>query len=129
MTRENCPAHTSFVTDEQLRDKIKAGYYPFGYFKNGKLVGFVSLTDIGANTYELNNLAVLPGIRHYGYGKALLDFCKAKTRQLGGNRITVGIIEEHTILREWYLVNGFVHTGTKKYDHLPFTVGFMEWRL
>ncbi len=22
---------------------------------------------------------------------------------------------------------GFVHTGTKKFDHLPFTSGYLEW--
>ncbi len=25
-----------------------------------------------------------------------------------------------------YAANGFVHTGTKKFKHLPFVVGFME---
>ena len=126
LTKKNCPTHTSFVTDEQLASKIKAGYYSFGYFKNGKLIGFVSLTDMGGSVYELNNLAVLPDARHFGYGKALLGFCKCKARELGGTKITIGIIEEHTILKEWYAANGFVHTGTKRFGHLPFTVGYME---
>ena len=27
------------------------------------------------------------------------------------------------------LCNGFVHTGTKKFDHLPFTIGYLEFDL
>jgi ribosomal protein S18 acetylase RimI-like enzyme len=127
LTKENCPTHTSFITNERLKDKIKDGYYSFGYFANGKLVGFVSLTDMGGGVYELNNLAILPEVRHFGYGKALLDYCKEKVKELGGTKITIGIIEEHTILKEWYGVNGFVHTGTKGFTHLPFTAGYMEW--
>ena len=47
----------------------------------------------------------------------MLDFCKAKVRELGGNIITIGIVEENTILKDWYAANGFVHTGIKKFDH------------
>lgn len=45
---------------------------------------------------------------------------------LAANKIKIGIVEENTILKEWYEKIGFVHTGTKKFEHLPFTVGFME---
>jgi ribosomal protein S18 acetylase RimI-like enzyme len=65
---------------------------------------------------------------HYGYGKKLLDFCKAKAKELGSRKIIIGIVEDNTVLKNWYTANGFTHTGTKKFDHLPFTVGFMEWR-
>ena len=129
LTKENCPAHTSFITNERLENNIKEGYYPFGYFANGKLIGFVSLSGIGDGVYELNNLAVLPESRHFGYGKELLDFCKEKVKMLGGMKIIIGIIEEHTVLKDWYATNGFIHNGTKKFEHLPFTVGFMEWSL
>ena len=30
------------------------------------------------------------------------------------------------MLKAWYQSQGFIHTGTKTFDHLPFTVGFME---
>ena len=121
--------HTSFITNERLADRIREGYYPYGYFVNGRLVGFVSLTDLGGGVFELNNLGVLPEHRRRGYGKELLDFCKEKVKELGGCKITIGIIEENTVLRDWYAANGFVHTGTKKFDHMPFTAGFMEWRI
>ncbi|MPN36714.1 hypothetical protein SDC9_184224 [bioreactor metagenome] len=58
----------------------------------------------------------------------LIDYAKEKVRAFGGQKITIGIIEENTRLMNWYTANGFVHTGTRKFNHLPFTVGFMEWR-
>lgn len=127
-TRENCPGHTSFITDERLASKIKDGYYPFGLCIGDKVIGFTSLTDMGSGVFEMNDVSVLPEYRHYGYGKKLLDFCKAKVREFSGNKITIGIVEENTVLKEWYNSNRFVHTGTKMYDGLPFTVGHMEWR-
>ena len=127
LTQENCPGHTSFITDERLASKIKCGYYPFGYFKDGKLVGFASLTDMGDGIYEMNDVSVLPECRHLGGGKALLDFCKEKVNELGGKKITIGIIEENIVLKDWYAANGFTHIGTKQFEQLPFTVGYMEW--
>jgi hypothetical protein len=47
-------------------------------------------------------------------------------KELGGHKISIGIIEENTVLKRWYSNNGFIHLGTKTFDHLPFTVGFME---
>ncbi|MDD4496057.1 MAG: GNAT family N-acetyltransferase [Eubacteriales bacterium] len=126
-TKENAHGHVSFRTDDQLASKQEDGYYPFGLFVDKTLVGFVSLTDMGNGSYELNKLSVLPSWRHIGYGKKLLDFCKDKVRELGGNKITLDLIDENTILKNWYAANGFVHTGTKKFKHLPFTTGFMEW--
>lgn len=126
-TRENAPGHVSFRTDDQLASKVKDGYFPFGLCVGEKIIGFVSLTDMGNGSYELNKLAVLLEWRHYGYGKRVLDFCKKKVKDFGGSKITLDIIEEKTVLKNWYATNGFVHTGTKKFEHLPFTTGYMEW--
>ena len=77
----------------------------------------------------MNDVAILSEYRHFGYGKALLDFCKDKIKELGGSKITIGIVEENTVLKDWYAANEFIHTGTKQFEHLPFTVGYMEWNL
>ena len=79
--------------------------------------------------FELHNLSVLPDYRHNGFGKMLLDHAKETVKALGGNTIKIGIIEESGVLKNWYIVNGFVHVGAKKFDHLPFTSGYLEWRV
>lgn len=127
LTRENCPKHTSFMIIETLKEQFDAGDPMFAIYDTGKIVGYFSLSYFENGIFDLLNLAVLPEYRHKGYGKQLLDYAKGKVRENGGRKITIGIIEENAVLKEWYLKNGFIHTGTKKFDHLPFTVGFMEW--
>lgn len=128
LTRENCPAHTSFMPEERLRTQFNDGRYMFGVYEGGVLAGCASLSDGGGGAYELHNLAVAPEYRRRGYGELLLRHAKNRLRDLGGRKITVGIIDGSDLLREWYLKNGFIHTGTENFAHLPFTVGYMEWR-
>ena len=127
LTKENCPKHTSFIPLSFLETQMNWGWYMYALHLDGKIIGYVSLSKEGDKVFELHNLAVLPEFRHKGYGKLLLDFAKEKATSLGGAKIKIGIIEESTILKNWYIQNGFVHIGTKKYDHLPFTSGYMEW--
>lgn len=129
LTRENCPRHTSFLTDEELLEEYDSGWLMFGLYEDARLVGFMALHDAEEGLYVLKHLAVLPEYQRSGYGKALLDFCKAKANELGAWKIFLSIIEENTALKHWYIKNGFVHTGTKRFAHLPFTVGFMEWEV
>ena len=126
-TLENCPRHTSFITNQRLLDKISENYYPFGCFVGKKIIGFASITDVGNGIYEMNHVSILPEYRHLKYGAALLNFCKAKVIELGGSSITLSFIEESTVLKSWYISNGFVHMGAKSYEGLPFTVGYMKW--
>ena len=97
-------------------------------YENNQLVGYISVSKSRekVGVYEIHNVAVLPEYRHMGYGKLLLDFCKSKVKEMGGSKITLGMIEENAVLKNWYVANGFVHRGTKIFEHLPFTVGFME---
>lgn len=127
LTMENCPGHWSFATNESLANKIKDGYYPFGYFIDGQIIGFVSLNDLGDGVFEMNTVSILPEYRHQGYGKLLLDFCKNKVKELGGQKIKISLADTDTILKKWYVSNGFIHTGTKKFEHLSLPVGYMEW--
>ncbi len=127
ITEQNCPNHTSFTTTEKLQIHFDKNWLMYGLFDDKHLVGYVSLSKESDNFFELHNLAVLPEYRHNGYGKKLLDLCKEKVKEIKGNKITLSIIEENTVLKNWYIKNGFVHTGTKNFDHLPFTCGYMEW--
>jgi len=59
----------------------------------------------------------------------LLDFRKEKVNSLGERKIMFGIVEENLVLKDWYTINRFVHMGTNKFNHLSFTMGYMEWKV
>lgn len=129
LTKENCSSHTAFMPLEKLQNQFENGNPMFLYEYNNKIVGYFSLS-INDNSVELNNLSVLPEYRHLGIGKKIVNYAVDYSKNtLGVNKIKIGIVEENTILKEWYKTLGFVHTGTRKFEHLPFTVGFMELEL
>ena len=126
LTKDNCPSHTAFMPLEKLVEQYADGRAMFLYEKSDEKVGYFSIR-INGNSAELDNLAVLPSYRHFGIGREIIEFAKKyASEHLCAGKLTIGIIEENTVLRNWYKNLGFVHTGTKKYPHLPFTVGFME---
>ena len=132
LTEQNCPMHAAFsTTAERLEQRLGSSWRLYGLCKEGYIIGCAafSKTEDTGNIYEIHNLAVLPEHRHRGYGKRLLDFCAEEIRGFGGRRIVIGIIEENTVLKEWYAEYGFAHTGTKKFDFFPFTCGYMEYDL
>ena len=130
LTEQNCPKYVAFATTaEWLQNQYGWGWFMYGLYDDNQLIGYVSISKSteAESAYEIHNLAVLPGYRHKGFGKQLLEFCKAKVKEMGGDKITLGMVEENTVLKNWYAENGFTHTGTKKFDHFPFTCGYMEW--
>lgn len=129
LTENNCPSHTAFMTLKKLVKQFEEGRPMFLFYQEDVPVGYFSLTKCNDEVWELNNLAVLPEYRHLGYGKAMVDYAVETVKNYGGNKISIGIIEENTILKIWYLKLGFKHISTRKFEHLPFTVGFMELNL
>lgn len=126
LTKDNCSSYTAFMPIEKLISQFENNTPMLLYQYNGCFAGYFSLS-INDDSVELNNLAVLPKYRHLGIGKELVDYAITYSKNiLGANKIKIGIVEENTILKEWYEKIGFVHTGTQKFEHLPFTVGFME---
>ena len=127
LTKENCPKYVGFVTTtERLKAQYDGGWQMYGIYEDKRLVGYSSISKEADGVYEIHNLSVLPENRHMGYGKRLLEFCMEEIMNLGGRIVKISIVEENTILKNWYISYGFIHTGTKKYDHLPFTSGYME---
>lgn len=98
----------------------------YALYAGKKVIGYMSLSKENDSCFELHNLAVLPEYRHNGFGKQLLDYAAETVRTLGGSTIRVGIIEEDRVLKKWYMQNGYVPVGTRKFDHLPFTSGYLE---
>lgn len=126
LTEENCPTNGAFIKTERLIADMERGHTMYGLQKDDQYVGFLQLEKSTEELYQLHKLVVLPQFRHQGLGKVLLDFAKGKVEELGGDSISIGIIEENTILKKWYEAYGFVTTRIHKFEHLPFTVGFME---
>ena len=127
LTPENCPTHTSFMPLEKLARHFDWGWRMFMLLENEMPVGFYGLSKKENGSFELHNLAVLPKFRHKGYGRQLLDDAKRRVKEQGGTALDIGIIEEHTVLKNWYMANGFVPTGMMHFPHLPFTAGYLTW--
>lgn len=131
LTEENAPRFTAFaVTAERLAWQAEhEGRLMLLDEDGGVIRGFCSLRPGGDGTCELGNLAVLPEHRHLGIGGRLLDRALDAARALDCSSVTLGIVEENTVLRAWYEGRGAVHTGAVKYDFFPFTCGSMVFRL
>lgn len=133
LTVENCATNGAFMTDERLRGEFEAGKPMFADWEDGEIAGFYELGDQGirdgVHIVELEKITVIPKFRHLGIGKKLIANAKEQVKSLGGDVMTIGIIEENTVLKKWYMENGFEHNGTRKFEHLPFTVGFMSCKL
>ncbi len=126
LTENNCHSHTAFLTIDKLQKQFDNGRLMFLFYQGDIPVGYFSLVKCSNEEWELNNLAVLLEYRHLGIGKAMVDYAVKMVKSYGGNKISIGIIEENTKLKDWYLKLGFAHISTRKFEHLPFTVGLME---
>ena len=128
ITPDNAPAFTAYATDEaKILYWMDNQHRPmYGYYEDGKLVGYYNLYLPGNNECELGSLCVLPDKRHSGIGDALLNDSISRAKDLGCTVMKLSIVEENTVLRKWYEQHGFVHTGTVKYDFFPFTCGYLE---
>lgn len=89
-------------------------------------VGFVAVERVNENLYYMEKLAVFPAYRYKGYGGELVKFVCNHVRHNKGKELSIGIINEHEVLKTWYKVNGFIETAVKKFEHQPFTVYLME---
>ncbi len=126
LTTENCPTHPSFITIQQLGALKAKGLGLFGLFLGASQIGFVAVERANASLYYMEKLAVLPEHRHSGHGRRLVAFVLDHVRQAGGRKLSISTIDEHRVLKDWYMMLGFTETSTSTFPHLPFTVCFME---
>ncbi|MDK2868404.1 MAG: diamine N-acetyltransferase [Clostridiales bacterium] len=129
LTKENAPTNGAYIPLKRLEDEFEKGTMMYGLYDQDKIVGFIQLKDKGDHIFEIGKLSVLPEYRHKGYGKMLLDFAKDKAIAAGGKVIEIGIKEDNLRLKDWYTQYGFVHTGTSRFPHVIFEVGFMALKL
>ena len=126
LTRENAHTNAAFIKVEDLLKMKEKDVHLFGVFKDEIQIGFFTVEKNDNDLCYLNKLAVLPGYRHNGYGTKMLDFVFEYVKRAGEGKISIGIINENLVLKNWYIQNGFTETAVKNYPHLPFEVCLME---
>jgi GNAT superfamily N-acetyltransferase len=126
LTPANCPRHPSNCTPAWIVADLAAGRQYLLLAIAQTLTGCVAVKRGDARTGKIERLAVLPEHRHAGFGYLLLDHALRALRNMGLVRAELAIISDHTELRDWYVRRGFVPTDTRRFDHLPFAVTFMQ---
>ena len=104
----------------------RKGLKLFGLFEDNVQIGFVAVEKKKDKVYCFEKLSVLPEYRHHGYGGELIAFVSDYVKNAQGKKLSIGIIDEHIVLKKWYEGKGFQETTVTKFAHLPFTVCFME---
>jgi ribosomal protein S18 acetylase RimI-like enzyme len=126
LTKENAPTNPAFLGADSLEKMRSKGAVMFGAYENETCIGFVAAQKANEDTFYMERLAVLPEYRHGGIGRKLMDTVFEYVKENGGKKVSIGIINENTRLKNWYIQYGFIETGRKHFEHLPFEVCFME---
>ncbi len=129
ITLENNPKHPSFYTKEWVVSDIDRGEKYFLYREKGVNCGCVAFEQPNSNISYLNRLSVLPAYRHKGIGELLVKHVLEYSRTKNIQMVSIGIIAEHVLLKNWYLKLGFVEGETQHFEHLPFDVTYMSYEL
>jgi len=126
ITKENNPKHPSFYDEAWALSDFERGEAYFLYKINGENAGCAAFEQPNLDVGYLNRLSVLPAYRKRGIGAELVRHVFHHAQSKGVPEISIGIIAEHTDLKNWYKKLGFVENGLKKFSHLPFDVLFMR---
>jgi ribosomal protein S18 acetylase RimI-like enzyme len=129
ITIENTPKHPSFYTTEWVLSDFRRGEQYFLYKDEGIANGCVAFEQPDPETAYLNRLSVLPDYRHNGIGSRLVKYICEYSKSKKIQAVSIGIIAEHTVLKNWYLDLGFIEGEKKTFDHLPFNVLYMRYNL
>jgi GNAT superfamily N-acetyltransferase len=116
---------------EKLTEMFESGISMFLWKENEKPVGFVALeqSDKTKSWWYIEKLSVLPLSRHKSIGEELIHFAIEEIERRGGTHISIAMIDEQNILKNWYYKLGFKYVASQRFDHLPFGVCFMEYKL
>lgn len=126
LTRENARSNAAFIEVDDLEKMKDKGILLIGVFEGEEQVGFIAIEKASDTLYYMEKLAVLPTFRHRGIGKHIMDYVFDLVENGGGEKVSIAVINENSVLKKWYMNYGFVETDIKKFAHLPFTVCFME---
>jgi ribosomal protein S18 acetylase RimI-like enzyme len=125
LTEENCPRHASNCTADWIEKDMDRGVTYYVLENEGRVAGSVALEPVRPGLCILERLAVLPGQRKRGFGKALVSHVLSEAGRLGCRDVRIGVIADQAELKDWYRGLGFVETETRDFAQLPFLVSFM----
>lgn len=129
LTKDNCPKHLSNCTSSWIESDISHGVQYYILYMDKNLIGCVAIEKPNADVCYLERLSVLPEMRGKHFGIRLVQHALECAALKGARKVSIGIIDEQTELKEWYRQLGFVEMRTKSFQHLPFTVCLMEYEL
>ncbi|MBJ7536056.1 GNAT family N-acetyltransferase [Marinomonas transparens] len=133
INQDNCPKHPSFCKSEWIQADFDRGERYFLLTENSQPIACVAYeVPVRENAIKkayLNRLSVLPDQQNKGTGSKLVEHViqQALSDQL--DLISIGIIAQHTQLQDWYEKIGFITGDTKGFEHLPFDVTYMTYKL
>ncbi len=129
LNRESCPKHPSNCTDQWIQRDLDRGVTYYLLKLTGKPVGCAALETVNDGLCYLERVAVLPEYKRRGLGLKLVDHLLSQARRDGIKEVGIGIIAKQQELMRWYQRIGFEKGETKRFDHLPFEVMFMTYRI
>jgi N-acetylglutamate synthase-like GNAT family acetyltransferase len=129
LTVVNCQKHPSNCRPTWVINAMERGVRYFVLDSEGVSCGCVALEEASPDVCYIERLAVLPRQRRRGFGRALVERVFQEAKLIGARRIEIGIIADHTELRDWYRKIGFADQKTAAFPHLPFEVLFMSLAL
>jgi N-acetylglutamate synthase-like GNAT family acetyltransferase len=129
LTPENALRHPSNCQEEWIKKDIDRGVMYFVLEKEGLVSGCIAIEKANQEVCYLERLAVLPDQRQQGLGKALVEYALSQAKFLNVHNVNIGIIAEHTELKNWYRKIGFAEGESKEFPHLPFRVTFMSFQV
>ncbi len=129
LTIENCSKHPSNCSEEWIINDFDRKVMYYILYSHDKPEGCIALEHASPDVCYIERLSVLPENRRNGSGLKLMKYGIETAAGLGVKEISIGIIAEFTELKEWYKKIGFIEGDTKKFDHLPFSVLLMSYKL
>ncbi|MBD3242320.1 MAG: GNAT family N-acetyltransferase [Chitinivibrionales bacterium] len=125
LNAENCPSHPSLCRSSWVATDMGGGARYYLCLDGQELRGCYGLVKNHEHGCRLDKLAVAPEHQGRGTGTMLLEDARRRAAQAGAELLEVSILYENSRLMRWYTRRGFELSGTARYPHLPFTVGFL----
>lgn len=131
LTEANASTNAAYMTIEKLKEYLKKPVHLYGLFTKGKLIGCVAIEESKSTKrlFYVERLAVIPEERHNGHGCTLMSYAIDQIKEKGGRAVSIGIMNNNKILKQWYEQMGFKENELKRFNHLPFEVCLMSKEL